>query len=360
MPTQAQLDRLLEKARATNTSTLVVMQRGQVLLDEVCDGRGRRPLETMSVTKAVLSLLVGRAVTLAYLPGPDVPICTFYPEWAQGQKKHITLRHLLTHTSGLQNVPAAPEEIYPSPDFVQLALCAELSHAPGTTFAYNNKAVNLICGVLERATGQKADDFAALELFGPLGITEWHWTRDRAGHPHGMSGLALTGGDLARLGELARAGGGSLISAAWLNDSIQPATTVTQRMGLLWALWHAQARYEITADHVEAVGASGAPGPAKALVQLQGNHSRSALTTLMRQFHFDPSQVPSGVQWFKECLGPRTGFCHDGWLGQYLAVHEEAQLVAVRQVAWDHPEAQTPVTGWPDFLERVEDLARTD
>ncbi|MFD1732797.1 serine hydrolase domain-containing protein [Deinococcus malanensis] len=171
---------LLDEARKTNSSALVLLNDHQVMLDEVFDGQGDRPIETMSVTKAVLSLLVGRAVTLGLLPGADLPIHELFPEWRQGRKQAITLRHLMTHTSGLQNALNAGEELYPSPDFVQLALCAELDHEPGRRLAYNNKAVNLICGVLERATGMKADDFARAELFGPLGIEDWSWQRDAA------------------------------------------------------------------------------------------------------------------------------------------------------------------------------------
>jgi len=88
-----------------------------------------------------------------------------------------TLRHILSHTSGLQNVPDTRVEIYPSPDFVQLALAAELKYPPGAKFEYNNKAVNLLAGVVERASGKKHDEFMRDEVFTPLGIREFSWQR---------------------------------------------------------------------------------------------------------------------------------------------------------------------------------------
>lgn len=94
-------------------------------------------------------------MTLGKLTSIDEPVHAFFPEWRQGRKRDITVRMLMEHTSGLQNVPMTTLEIYPSPDFVQLALCAELDAEPGTTFAYNNKAVNLLAGIVERADDER-------------------------------------------------------------------------------------------------------------------------------------------------------------------------------------------------------------
>ncbi|GGL06574.1 serine hydrolase domain-containing protein [Deinococcus radiotolerans] len=171
---RTELDALLDDARHAHTSVLFISCGGEVLADETMDGQGDRPIATMSVTKAVLSLLVGRAVTLGHLPGVDLPVHEVFPEWRQGRKRDVTLRHLMTHTSGLQNVPHAGQEVYASEDRLQLALCAELDAAPGTQFSYNNKAMALIAGLLERVTGRRLETFAREDLLGPLGITDWH------------------------------------------------------------------------------------------------------------------------------------------------------------------------------------------
>lgn len=361
MPT-AQLDALVDEARATNTSALIVMRDGEVIVDEVIDGRGDRPIETMSVTKAVLSLVVGRAVTLGHLPGADVPVCEFFPEWRQGRKRDVTLRHLMTHTSGLQNVPMAPTEIYPSPDFVQLALCAELEHAPGSVFAYNNKAANLICGLLERATGQKADDFARAELFGPLGIEDLFWVRDRAGNPHGMSGLSLRARDLAWLGQLAldggEAGGRPLIHRDWMEESTGPATSAFPQMGLLWWLRPQWTRIVVTSSHVEAVAASGFTPSVAALKACMGEWtSWGQLWPRLVAQGFDREQVPRGVRWADEQFGPVAGFGHDGWLGQHLHVLPGPGLVAVRLMDEGQPCAHEEASAFASFPDRLLALA---
>jgi len=161
----ARLAALLERARETRTDDLAISWHG--VTRSWAFGEGARltqggstrsePIQTMSVTKSVVGLVIGRLVTLGKLASIEEPVHALFPEWRQGRKKLITVRMLLEHTSGLQNVPMTVEEIYPSPDFVQLALAAELEAEPGTAFAYNNKAVNLLAGVVERADGRKLE-----------------------------------------------------------------------------------------------------------------------------------------------------------------------------------------------------------
>lgn len=71
----------------------------------------------------------------------DDPVFKYYPEWRQGQKQNITLRHVLTHTSGLQD-PGNSSDVERSPDAVRLALAAELSDPAGTS---GNAAASVSC-----------------------------------------------------------------------------------------------------------------------------------------------------------------------------------------------------------------------
>ena len=75
-------------------------------------------------------------------------------EYYAGKKALVTIKHLLNHTSGMQDVAKAGIEVESSKDVVKLALAAELSDEPGTHFYYNNKGVNLLVGIVERASGK--------------------------------------------------------------------------------------------------------------------------------------------------------------------------------------------------------------
>jgi len=160
----------------------------------------------------------------------------FYPEWKQGRKQLITIRHLLDHTSGLQNVPNAGVEIYPARDFIRLALAAELKTDPGKVFFYNNKAVNLLAGIIERASGKRMDIYFRDEIFKPMGIVDFNWATDSAGNPQVMAGLELTAEDFAKFGELVlnkgRWGSTQIVSEHWIEESMTPQAF--PRYGLLW------------------------------------------------------------------------------------------------------------------------------
>ena len=236
---QAALSELIDMAEASFTTALALLQDGE-LVGEWFRGEEPRPIETMSVTKAVLQLVIGRLVTLGKIETIDMPVHYYFPQWAEDeQRAGITLRHLMTHSAGLdRGQPAGP--IYQSESFVQFALDAPMEFEPGTGVAYSNNATNLLAGVIAQVIDQPLDEFLAEDLFGELGIKDFSWARDRAGNPHGMAGLSLHAADLALLGQLAlnrgRWGDQQLIDPSWFEDSFQPGSEHSQRIGLLWFL----------------------------------------------------------------------------------------------------------------------------
>ena len=198
---KAALAPLIARAQATHSDALVVRQHDRVVGSWYSDNE-LTPILTMSCTKSVVNLAIGALIDDGQVAGLDQPVCDFYPEWRQGNKRRITIRHLLNHTSGLQNHPNAGIELEPSPDWIQLALAAELSDVPGTRFAYNNKAVNLLAGIVQRAARQRLDHYLRDRIFAPLDITAVDWVYDQAGTPYAAGGLSLLASDLAKIGQL--------------------------------------------------------------------------------------------------------------------------------------------------------------
>lgn len=233
------LDSLVALARDARSDALVVLRDGRVI-GEWYFGRPRGPIQTMSVTKSIVGLLIGRLLDAGSIESLDQPVADFYPEWRQGRKRDVTVGMLLRHTSGLQNTANAGAEIYPAPDAVQLALAAELEADPGAEFSYNNKAVNLLAGIVEKATGVRLDEAVYRELLAPLCIERTDWYRDASGTPHAMAGLELTPLDLARIGQLVlqegRWGERQVVSPEWIRRSTRPSQDLYPRAGLLWFL----------------------------------------------------------------------------------------------------------------------------
>ena len=319
----------------------------------------------MSVTKSIVGLVMGRLVTLGKLSSIDEPVHAYFPEWRQGRKRNITVRMLMEHTSGLQNGSMTTMEIYPSPDFVQLALCAELDAEPGSTFAYNNKAVNLLAGIVERADGRKLDAFAREELLRSLGITDTPWLRDDAGNPHAMSGLALHAQDLVRLGELLLNrgvwNGTQLIDETWF-DAMDATVEAGYESALMW--WHFfDTRIQVTDEHLTALERGGAPPEVlSTFAELQGEH-RSPNYFVMRLNKALGAEwrscVPAGITPFSWQTGGRLAYRAEGDLGQYVYAFPESQLVAARLVSEstierEVPDFRTPPKSLEEHLARIE------
>ncbi|MEE2002157.1 serine hydrolase domain-containing protein [Alkalimonas sp. MEB108] len=227
------------KQRSIDTrSDAVLILQGDKQLLSYTSTKSEQPIELMSAYKSIVAMAIGRLLFNEQLTSLDEPVSSFYPEWRQGDKASITVRHLLNHTSGLQDVMNAGEEIYPSPDVIKLALAAELSEPPGSKVRYNNKAVNLLAGIIEKASGTAMDQFLMAEFFEPLGIEQYKFYYDSAGNPHAMAGLELTASDAAKFGLVVANGGSwreqSLIRFEFIEEMLAQSQPYSARLGLLW------------------------------------------------------------------------------------------------------------------------------
>lgn len=351
---EAALARLVDEAAATHSDALIVRQHGR-LVGEWSFGREPGPILTMSCTKSIVSLAVGALLDDGKLAGLDQPIADLYPEWRQGRKRDITVRHLLNHTSGLQNHPNASLEVESAPDWVQLALCAELDHPPGTRWAYNNKAVNLLAGVVQKASGQRLDAYLMERLLRPLGVGEHSWAYDRAGSPYAAGGLRPLPADFAKVGQLVLDRGAwvgrQVVSAAWIDTSLAQGQPFELRSGLLWFRIPAYEHYAVGADLAHRLAAAQVPAAlVRALAPLAGRAFAS------RAAYHEALATARGVEPAPPTLGPIIGYQTNGYLGQYLVILPEPRIVAARLVR--RTSAYDPATDAFDaFIERVRALA---
>jgi CubicO group peptidase (beta-lactamase class C family) len=183
----------------TNSSAGIVLQNGKPILEH---GDVQQPTYLASVGKVIVAMAVFRAIHDQCL-NLDDPVHRYFPEWNQGRKKRITVRHLLGHVSGLQTVAFTPAELAPAPDHLQLSLCAELEHDPGTVFTYNNKGYVILAALLERATRAPFEHSLRERLWIK---NQFNCLRDSAGNLEGHGVLELSASSLARLGYMIYAG----------------------------------------------------------------------------------------------------------------------------------------------------------
>jgi CubicO group peptidase (beta-lactamase class C family) len=187
-------------------------QRGKGKLGVVQHGQ-----DTLHDMRSVSKTFVGAAVLAAHSKGKikslDASIFDYLPDHkvlAEGQKKEITIRHLLTMAAGLDwneqmsyMDPANDEtRMDAAPDAIAFFLSKPEKQKPGSTFNYTGGATETLAAIIKNATGKSADTFIADEFFKPLGITSFEWAKRSNGSVIYPSGLRLRSRDLAKFGML--------------------------------------------------------------------------------------------------------------------------------------------------------------
>lgn len=186
-----------------------------------------------SVTKSIVSALVGIAIQRGFIDSVDTRVIDMFPQRTFDQmddrKKSLTIRDLLTMQTGLHSRDSylySHEGLFAlqqSNDWLQHALSLPMAANPGERFDYSNISTFLLGAVLAEATGTDVLTFARQTLFEPLGIgnVKWEWTDD--GFPIAWARMWMTPDDLAKIGLLylqqGRWDGRQIIPASWIEES---------------------------------------------------------------------------------------------------------------------------------------------
>ena len=243
----------LEALPAADPNGVVVVRHGRLVYEHYFAGDdsvqgeplGRREHDAQtlhhieSITKSITALLAGIAIDRRLLPGVDVAVLPYFPEDADlrtPEKAAITVRHLLTMTSGIDwpegavsyndaaNINRRRIRTEPDPD--RFVLARPMAAKPGTVWNYSGGGVGLLASVLQKATHQRLDRFAKRELFAPLGIEHWTWSPLATGDPSASGGLLLRPRDLAKFGQLVLDRGTwrgrHIVSAGWIAEMTAP------------------------------------------------------------------------------------------------------------------------------------------
>lgn len=187
-----------------------------------------------SVTKSVISVLVGIALDKGYISGLDIKAMDYFQEYANLEgvdvrTEDITLEHLITMRAGFESESGDNwDDYYYSPDWFEHLLTGEMVADPGTRMNYTSFVAHMLSKVLVESTGQPVLSFAEENLFTPLGIDVAEWVQDPLGYEFGGTHLWLTSRELARFGYMALNQGmwenQQIVSRDWLEQSVQYAT----------------------------------------------------------------------------------------------------------------------------------------
>lgn len=218
--------------------------------------------KVLATTPAVLWLVERGRLAL------DAPVRTYLPEFTGGGRETITLRHLLTHTSGLPPGISSAGGWEGVEAAIRLACAAELRTPPGAAFRYSDVNFILLGEIVRRVSGLPLQEFTARVLYRPLKMTDTGFlppasklpriapttrqgdgvlrgvvhdpTARRMGGVAGHAGLFTTAADVARFARM-MLNGGTLDGVRLfrpetirLMTSVQTPEALRERRGLGW------------------------------------------------------------------------------------------------------------------------------
>lgn len=188
------------------------------------------PANVKSVSKSLLSALVGIAIDEGHLRGPGQRIGPFFEAYlddADSLKRQITVGHLLSMQSGLERTSGANYGRWvASGNWVRYALNQPMQSVPGTERSYSTGNSHLLSAVLTQATDRSTWAYAREKLAEPLGTRLPRWTRDPQGIYMGGNNMRISPRALLRFGEVyrnaGRLDGEQIVPAWWVRASLVP------------------------------------------------------------------------------------------------------------------------------------------
>ncbi len=220
----------------------LVIQDEKILYEKYWDGYSDSSYSnSFSAGKAIVSLLVGIALDEGKINNLDQPVGDFLPSYDSGLEKKLTIRHLLTMSSGLDwqeeySTPFSPTaQAYYGSDINALMYDLNIIEEPGLEFDYLSGNTQLLAMVLEAATGMRISNYASDKIWKHIGARDDAlWSLDREnGMEKAYCCFNTNVRDFARFGQLilnkGMWNGQQIVSEEYLNEAISPADYLTDK-----------------------------------------------------------------------------------------------------------------------------------
>ncbi len=226
------------------TIAYLVIKNDSLLFEQYWDGYSDSShTNSFSMGKTIVSILVGIAIDENKIKSVDQPIGDFLPEFAKGSNAKVTIKHLLTMSSGINfdenyaNPLAYPAAAYYGEDLKELTYKYKVTEEPGKVWNYLSGNTELLAFIVAKACGKSISDYASEKLWKPMGAKyPAFWSLDHEGGVEkGYCCFNSNARDFARFGSLYLHDGNwkgkQLISKDYVRQSIVPANLIDDNGG---------------------------------------------------------------------------------------------------------------------------------
>jgi CubicO group peptidase (beta-lactamase class C family) len=204
-------DNLREYIEELGTKAFLVFKGDTLLYEEYWEDHTEETVSnSFSMSKTLIGILVGIAIDEGKIESLDVSASKYLPEFRDDDREKITIRHLLTMSSGLDwtesgaNPLSDNAESYYGWDLRELVTSQKMISEPGKKFKYQSGNSELLGLILENATGVDLTKYAEDKVWSRIGTTEdAFWSLDdENGDEKAFCCIYATARDYARLGSL--------------------------------------------------------------------------------------------------------------------------------------------------------------
>lgn len=197
----------VDASQIAGLKSFLVSFRGETVLERYYNGaRAGRTTNIKSVSKSVLSALIGIAIEQQLIAGVKTPIGPYFERYLEGddpRKRSITVEDLLTMRSGLERTSGRNYGTWvASRSWIGYALRQPLIEEPGRSVEYSTGSTHLLSALLTKASGESTWSFAQRNLAQPMGFALGRWTRDPEGYFFGGNEMGLTPRQMLAFGRL--------------------------------------------------------------------------------------------------------------------------------------------------------------
>lgn len=247
------MTKLIATDHYKNIHSVVIIKNNKLVYENYFNGYDRNMVHNLySASKSFTSALVGVAIDKGFIPDTNTPIMPYFPEYSSyfegPDKQNITIRHLLTMSSGLEcndwdpRSPAQEDKLYKQKDVLQGLFKVPMVYKPDSATQYCSAGVIALAHIISKTTGQNYTDFAKKSLLEPLGIEQYRWTFREKGRIDRPDQIFLKTRDMCKFGQLYLDGGNwkgqQLISKTWVEASWKPRKHLGNgEYGFLWWLF---------------------------------------------------------------------------------------------------------------------------
>ncbi len=251
------IERMIDKINSNKDSrihSIAIVKNGSLVFEEYFEGYefGHNPPGAdgdwmeytrdtehfcASVSKSITATLFGIAVDKGLINSVDDKIKDYFPEYSDilaGDKAGITIRHLLTMSSGLPfdensypfgNPLNDVTRLFLEDDPIRWILGQPLDYLPGTTYWYNSGTTNVLAAIIEKAAGTNLEIFMDNYLFEPLGIMNEDYLIEvfKNGRFFASGGFYMSSRELCKIGYIyINSGewkGNKILSQNWIDEA---------------------------------------------------------------------------------------------------------------------------------------------